>query len=198
MRQWVIYAGLALVVTLALAVSLLNRDRAGEDTRYTQVISEFINLSAAPDPRGMDFLSRTRIQRTNRLDRLAHIQPDILTAFAATLDLSEEQLRLQIADPERTNAFDHTGAVFDAPSSLDAGQAGAYAWARVTERAESRASEGAESAGCGQTRPCRAWLVYWDASTWYYAPVGTPAQAAAVQDAVPDLAEAASPTRGNE
>ncbi|MEL6648461.1 MAG: hypothetical protein AAFQ05_12330 [Pseudomonadota bacterium] len=190
MRQLVIYAGLALIVTLALAVSLLNRRAPEADQRSTQVISEFINLSAAPDPRGMDFLSRTRIQRTNRLERLAHIEPRVITAFAQAQDTSEDNLRLQIADPDQSNAFDHTGVVFDPPQSFAKGQAGGWTWTLVTERAETRASQAEGSAGCGQTRSCRAWVLYWDDTAWYYAPVATPAHSASLKDAMPELADA--------
>lgn len=179
MRQVLIYAGLALIVAVALAVSLKERSTRSSD-RGTTVISEFINLSAAPDERGMDFLSRERIQKANRAERLTHIQPEIIAAHARAQSETEATIRWQITDPSQTNAFDHTGAVFDSPRDLLTGQADTWNWAVVTERAESRATEGAELASCGLEVACRAWLLYWTASEWYYVPLGTDALWAAL------------------
>ncbi|MEO0371800.1 MAG: hypothetical protein AAF231_10120, partial [Pseudomonadota bacterium] len=104
MKQTVIYAGLALVVALALLVSFSVRDE-NKDARASKAVSEFIILSAAPDPRGVDFLSRARVQQENRLERLSHVQPEVIAAYEAALGLNEGALRLQIADPEQTGPF---------------------------------------------------------------------------------------------
>ncbi|MEL7013356.1 MAG: hypothetical protein AAFO72_08750 [Pseudomonadota bacterium] len=187
-KRKVTYAGLALVVALALAVSLKARHGAQDETRFSQVISEFINLSAAPDPRGLDFLSRDRVQRTNRAERLAHIQPSVLEALAASMDADEASLRAQITDPLQTNAFDYTGLVFDSPDDLEQGQAGPWSWAILEERAAIQAGETVELVDCGQDAPCRIWLLYWDETMWFYAPAGAQAFNDALLEAVPDLA----------
>lgn len=202
-KQRLIYAGLALCVTLALAVTLATRPKDGPDKRMTEVISDFIILSAAPDPRGVDFLSRDRVQRANRQARLTHVQPQVIAHYAAALGLEEEALRQQISDPNQTGPFDHTGLIFDSPDTFATGTAAPWHWARVTERAERaeiRASQTGEVATCGSDRPCRVWLVYWDAAEWYYAPVGEAALDAAVEEAVPALAPAlkSDPAAGYE
>ncbi|MEO0772301.1 MAG: hypothetical protein AAFZ04_03875 [Pseudomonadota bacterium] len=196
MKQTVIYAGLALVIALALAVSLMDGDRTSQ-TRAQSLVSEFIILSAPPDPRGVDFLARARIQRDNRLTRLTHVQPEAITAYATALGLSEDALRLQIADPDQTGPFDHTGVVFDSPQTLLTGVAAPWGWALVTERAEFRASAGGELAACGSDTPCRAWILYWTAQDWYYAPVGAPVLMAALEEAAPGLAASLSAARGD-
>lgn len=184
-----IFAGLALVVALAVAVSLKERRAAAQDGRGAEVISAFINLSAAPDSRGLDFLARERIQRTNRSARLAHVHPDVLRAYAEALGMEDHGLRLQIADPAQTGPFDYTGVVFDPPARFLTGTAGPWSWARITESADFRASGGLEPAACGQQTPCRAWLLYWDEMTWYYAPIGTQTWETALSESVPDLAD---------
>ena len=188
-KRRITYAGLALIVALALAVSLTaRRDTAGA-SQFSQVISEFINLSAAPDPRGLDFLSRDRVQRTNRAERLTHIEPSLLTALAVSLDVDEPTLRAQILDPLQTNAFDYTGIVFDSPSDLEQGQSGPWSWAILEERAQIQAGETVELVECGQDTPCRIWLLYWDADMWYFAPTGSERVNRALREAVPDLSD---------
>ncbi len=196
-KQQIIYAGLAVVIALAFAVSLVQRDQT-RDRRATSAISEFIILSAAPDPRGVDFLSRARVQRENRAERLAHVQPGVIAAYARALGMAETALRFQIGDPDQTGPFDHTGIVFDTPSEFATGTAEKWTWARATEHAEIRASGGGELAACGRDTPCRAWVVYWDAQDWYYAPVGDAALMAALNEAVPALATSLAASTGDD
>lgn len=196
MRQLLVYAGLALVIAAALAVSLTTRKPASEDARFTEVVSEFIILSAAPDDRGIDFLSRERTQLANRTARLDHIEPAVLLAYASALNFTELDLRIQIVDPDQTGPFDHTGVIFNTPDQFTSGQAAGFHWARVTERAENRASGSSEPANCGQERRCRAWLVYWDEATWYYAPVGSAQLDAALSKGQPDLSEILQASEG--
>lgn len=190
-KRKVTYAGLALVIALAFAVSLKARRDTPDQARFSQVISEFITLSAAPDPRGLDFLSRDRVQRSNRAERLAHVQPAVLSAFAASLNVTEPTLRAQILDPQQTNAFDYTGIIFDSPDDLVQGQSGAWTWAILEERAEIQAGETVELVECGTETSCRVWLLYWDEDMWYYAPSGSEIFNRALLAAVPDLAEPA-------
>ncbi|MEM6586924.1 MAG: hypothetical protein AAF641_00630 [Pseudomonadota bacterium] len=191
MKQTVIYAGLALIIAMALAVALMNRDK-GATTRQSAVLSEFIILSAAPDPRGVDFLARARIQGENRLTRLTHVQPEVVSAYASAFGMDQDALRLQIVDPDQTGPFDHTGIVFDSPDAFATGAAGPWNWALVTQRAEIRAHSDGELAACGSEITCRSWLVYWTQKDWYYAPVGEAAWLTALGNAAPKLAASLS------
>lgn len=189
MRRTVIYGGIVLWLAIVLALGLRSPQENEADMRRSEVISAFINLSAAPDDRGLDFLSRERTQRENRAGRFNHIQASVLNAHAAQNNQTVESLVAQIKDPQRSNAFDYTGVQFDDPRRFFSGQMENWTWSFAKQAAETRASDGTISAACGSPDPCRMWLLYWTAEDWYYAPVGTATLYAAFLEAAPEFAE---------
>ncbi len=189
MKKLVINAGLAAFVLALVAISLSKSALFSppREERKSEVISEFIHLSLAPDANNLDFLSSGRTQRVIRATRLEHIHPALLAEFARLSGIPEDRLRAQMSDPSLSNAFDITGVVFDSPKTFQTGQTAEWAWALVTQSAEDRASDEAASAECGLSQHCGAWLLSWTDETWYYAPVGAAQLDQAVIDAMPWL-----------
>ncbi len=185
MRQLIIYTGLACFVAAAFAANLPNSVLFAPSgkARKSQVISEFINLSAAPSELRIDFLNRQRLQRMNHETRLAHIQPGLIAQTALATDLTVEEVRIQLSNPDVTSAFDHTGVMFDPPNNFISGQTGPWTWALVTQRAE----DAVDRTDCGLTAHCGVWLLYWTQDQWFYSPVGHPDLNAILVSGAPEL-----------
>jgi hypothetical protein len=190
----VIYAGIAAFVLAVIGANLpgsaLFSDRSSD--RQSQVVSEFITLSAAPDDSGLDFLSRNRTLRHNRKVRLEHLQPQLLTAFAVKMSVSADRLQSVLLDPNLTNAFDYTGVRFSKPATFHSGTSGTWNWVLATQDPEGASDDPEEAADCGLHGHCGLWMLYWDADTWFYAPVGHPDLENLLAQVEPDLGAALS------
>lgn len=156
----------------------------GAQARQAEVISAFFNLTAEPGAGGLnglrlDWLVRDEWRRERRRERLAHIHPDLLAAHAHRLKLGAEGFRELLIDPNRPDPFDIAGVTLAFPET--AGQAaGEWSWVLVAETVQ------AEEDGPA----CDQWLVFWDASTWYFAPVGMAELNDSLKAALPALAGA--------
>lgn len=181
---------LAAAGVAALAVNLPSGWLDGQDeaARRSEVISEFLNLSVDPGAGGMagvrmDWLVQSRQLRERREARLAHVPEPLLEGYAARMGMTDAAFRAVLIDPDRANAFEISGHDFGHVDDIEYGAAGPWRWGLVVAEREDEVDEpGPEMAGCGM------WLVFWNDSDWFYAPVGSRELNAVLGEAVPALA----------
>ncbi|MEQ8897432.1 MAG: hypothetical protein RID23_10080 [Roseovarius sp.] len=183
---------LGLLVVAGLAANLPRSWLTGQDeaARRSEVISDFLNLSVDPGAGGlsgvrMDWLVQSRQLRDRREARLAHVPEAVLVGYAGRMGMTQAALRAVLTDPEQADPFEITGHDFGHVKDIAHGTEGRWRWGLVTAEREDEVTgpgPGPEMAGCGM------WLVFWDDSAWFYAPVGSRELNAVLEEAVPDLA----------
>ena len=153
------------------------------------MISDFLNLSVDPGAGGlsgvrMDWLVQTRQLRERREARLAHVPGALLAGYAAEMGLTEAGAAGG-ADRSRAghDPFEISGHDFGHVEDIEHGAEGPWRWGLVVaEREDEVAEPGVALGGCGM------WLLFWDESTWFYAPVGSGELNGLLAEAVPELA----------
>ncbi|MGR3382289.1 hypothetical protein [Roseovarius indicus] len=184
------YYLLALLAAAGLAANLPESWLIGQsgEARRSEVISEFLNLSVDPGAGGMagvrmDWLVQSRQLRERREERLEHVPPALLAAYAARMEMTEPALREVLTDAERADPFELSGFEFGHVDDIDYGAADPWHWGLVRSEAEDEVTEpGLEMGGCG------IWLVFWTETEWFYAPVGSAELNDPLAEAVPELA----------
>ena len=149
--------------------------------RQSHVISAFINATVDPGTGGIvktDWLVSNRQLRDVRVERLAHIHPKVLAAFAAARGETEEAFRTLLIDPQADDPFEQAGLTFNITKPFSKGAVEGWDWALLPE------SQGPTSGD----RLCGVWLLFWTGSDWFYAPAGTPELQAQVVAALPEFA----------
>lgn len=184
------YYLLGLLAVAGLAANLPETWLIGQsgEARRSEVISEFLNLSADPGAGGMagvrmDWLVQSRQLRARRQDRLEHVPGALLAGYAERMGMTEAALRAVLTDPEQADPFEISGRDFGHVDDIAYGAAGPWRWGLVRAEEEDEVTEpGLEMGGCG------IWLVFWNEAAWFYAPVGSAELNAPLAEAVPELA----------
>lgn len=190
------YYLLALVAVAGLAANLPQTWLIGQsgEARRSEVISEFLNLSVDPGAGGMagvrmDWLVQSRQLRERREERLEHVPPGLLSAYAASMEMTEAALRAVLTDAARADPFEISGAEFGHVDDIEHGAKGPWHWALVRSEAEDEVTEPGPGLGLGLAMGgCGIWLVFWTEAEWFYAPVGSGELNAPLAEAVPELA----------
>lgn len=158
-----------------------------QEVRRGAVFSEFVNLSAEPGAGEMAFLQSWAAlsgqSRRARKDRIGHVQPALLDAYAAHLGISAEAMRKQFLSPEVATPFDLRTVPVERPDFAVHGQAGDWFWGLIDIDRSMQAEADRPFAWCS------VWVVYWTPEDWFYAPVGTELLDGFLLQATPALAE---------
>jgi hypothetical protein len=169
-----------LVSGVALAALAVNFVQDRSPARAQAVLSDFVNLGADPGAGGifrLDFLVSNAARAARREERLDHVHPMLLDAHAQGAGLTPEEMRRRINDPNVIDPFDITGLTPPDPGALQIIEAGNWNAMLLPGNAPGQAAE---------------WLLYFNDNEWFYAPLATDADRAALSIAHPGLGALAS------
>jgi len=158
------------------------------EDRRAEVFSDFIALSDTRGAEALPFLSDlaglTGEARRMQLARLDRVAPEVLGLMGQAAGLSPEDFRQALVEGRLPDPFDHSGSVVETPDFDHHGTDGSWFWG-VWAQHDGGLEETPE--GTGPLRACRIWLVVWNDTQWFYAPMGTEALNAIALAAAPDL-----------
>ncbi len=178
---------LALLAAAAVAANLPASwfTEATAQDRRSEVFSAFANLSAAPGEGAFAFLGtvsdlsgqEARVRR----DRRAHVLPGLLEAYAGRIDMPVGWLRDAVLDADYAHPFDISAFEVTGPEFAGHGVDASWRWGLAASGAQDLSPEDAPFGWCAR------WLVVWDATDWFYAPVGTEGLNDMLAEAAPEL-----------
>ena len=178
---------LLLIVVAAVAANVPKSWIYGQtpEQRRAEVFSDFVNLSAEPGQGELAFLqswaSISGQARRARKDRMEHVHPEVIAAYAARMEVSDESLRERMISPDITTPFDLATMNVSQPDFIQHAEVGKWSWGVAKDVAQRTPDDTSGELGCG------VWFVFWDTEDWFYAPIGTVEADQLLVDSVPGV-----------